>query len=165
MKFCTHCGAPVESEDIFCSKCGRKVSGRADERSNGPEGGEREPQRKVSCELAYTGTLFWLPLLICPHEKYARYHANQGLWLLILSVLGCTAIRLLSALNRFLAGGLLGAVFGGIYSLLFLGFLFGMLFLLWSAVTRAMAIHRREAPRPILFFEQAAILKERKEVS
>ena len=59
----------------------------------------------------------------------------------------------------------MGAVFGGLYSLLFLGFLFGMLFLLWSAVNRAMAIHREETPRPILFFEQAAILKERKEVS
>ena len=123
----------------------------------------KKAQRKVFCELAYTGTLFWLPLLLCPREKYARYHANQGLWLLILSAAGCTAIRLLSALNRLLAGGLLGAVFRGLYSLLFLGFLFGMLFLLWSAVTRALAIHREEAPRPILFFEQAAILKDQKE--
>ena len=70
--------------------------------------GVKEPRRRVFCELAYTGTLFWLPLLICPQEKYARYHANQGLWLLILSVVGCTAIRLLSALNRFLAGGAFG---------------------------------------------------------
>lgn len=163
MKYCAHCGAPAGSEPIDRGKCGHGTDGRWTAAPNGP-GGVPVGHRFLGA-LAYTGTLFWLPLVLCPQEKYARYHANQGLWLLILSVLGCTAIRLLSALNRMLAGGLPGAVFGGIYSLLFLGFLFGMLFLLWSAVTRVMAIRRGEAPRPILFFARAAILKERGEAA
>ncbi|MFQ7264622.1 MAG: hypothetical protein ACLRO4_09395 [Lachnospiraceae bacterium] len=129
MKYSTFCGAPVE------------------------------PKNKLCCEPAYTGTLFWLPLIACPGEKDARYHANQGLWLLILSVAACTGIRFLSAVNDLLADGLLGVVFSGIYSLLFILFLFGMLFLLGSAVTRAMAIHREEAIRPILFFDRTPIIK------
>ena len=71
----------------------------------------------------------------------------------------CTGIRFLSAVNDLLADGLLGVVFSGIYSLLFILFLFGMLFLLGSAVTRAMAIHREEAIRPILFFDRTPIIK------
>ena len=60
----------------------------------------REPACLLCCELAYTGTLFWLPLLVFPGSKEARYHANQGLWLLILSVAGCTSIRLLGFIDN-----------------------------------------------------------------
>lgn len=118
-----------------------------------------EPKDKLCCELAYTGTLFWLPLIVCPDKEDARYHANQGLWLLILSVVGCTAIRILSFVNDMLSGGLIGVLFSGVYSFVFIIFLFGMLFLLWSAVTQAMGIHRDESPRPILFFDKAPIIR------
>lgn len=155
----------MEDGDAYCSKCGRRFSGQTQKAPShfAPEPMLAEPKNKLCCELAYTGTLFWLPLIACPNEKNARYHANQGLWLLILSVAACTGIRLLSAVNDILAGGLLGAVFGGVYSLLFIVFLFGMLFLLWSAVTRAMGIHRNEAVKPILFFEKAPIIHFKKE--
>lgn len=159
MKFCIRCGAPVEAEDRFCSKCGHRVPGSAANLSDALAGATKEPRHKLFCELAYTGTLFWLPLLTCPELKNARYYANQGAWLLILSVLACTSIRLLSAINDLLSGGLLGAVFGGIYSLLFILFLFGILFLLWSAVTRVIAIHRDEKVKPILFFDQVQIIQ------
>lgn len=164
MKYCTFCGAPMEDGDAYCSKCGRRASGQAQQAPHHftPKPMPVEPKNKLCCELAYTGTLFWLPLIACPDKKNARYHANQGLWLLILSVVACTGIRLLSAINDLLAGGMLGAVFSGVYSLLFMLFLFGMLFLLWSAVTRAMGIHRDEVPKPILFFEKAPIIHFKK---
>ena len=167
MKYCTFCGASMEDGDAYCSQCGRRFSDQARQAPPHfvPEPMPVEPKNKLCCELAYTGTLFWLPLIACPNEKDARYHANQGLWLLILSVIACTGIRLLSAINDLLAGGLLGAVFGGVYSLLFIVFLFGMLFLLWSAVTRAMAIHRNEGVKPILFFDKVPIIHfEKREV-
>ncbi|HJA67915.1 hypothetical protein B5F07_15735 [Lachnoclostridium sp. An169] len=165
MRYCTFCGTALEDGDVYCSKCGRKTTAQTWQipHCSLPKSAPAEPKNKLCCELAYTGTLFWLPLIVCPGEKDARYHANQGLWLLILSVAACTGIRLLSAVNEFLAGRLLGAVFGGVYSLLFILFLFGMLFLLWSAVTRAMDIHRDEAARPILFFEKIPIIRVKKE--
>lgn len=164
MNYCTACGAPVEHGSVFCSCCGHRIEPQGRQSAFPPrlEITCTEPKSKLFCELAYSGTLFWLPLIACPGEKNVRYHANQGLWLLILSVMACTGIRLLSAINDLLAGGLLGVVFGGIYSLLFMVFLFGMLFLLWSAVTRAMAIHRGEKVKPILFFERVPIIHSEK---
>ncbi len=38
---------------------------------------------KVLCVLAYIPILFWLPLAACSGSKYGRFHANQGLLLLI----------------------------------------------------------------------------------
>jgi len=41
---------------------------------------------KTTAGLAYL--LFFLPLLVCPQSKYARFHANQGLLLLIIAIAG-----------------------------------------------------------------------------
>jgi uncharacterized membrane protein len=41
---------------------------------------------KVMAGLAYI--LFFLPLVVCPDSPYGRYHANQGLLLLLLGVGG-----------------------------------------------------------------------------
>ena len=43
-------------------------------------------KNKTMAGLAYI--LFFLPLLACPDSKYGRYHANQGLILLIASFAG-----------------------------------------------------------------------------
>lgn len=43
-------------------------------------------KNKTIAGLAYI--IFFLPLLVCPDSKFARYHANQGLLLLILGVVG-----------------------------------------------------------------------------
>lgn len=42
---------------------------------------------KVYAILAYLSILFVVPLLVAPHSKFARYHANQGLILFIMTVL------------------------------------------------------------------------------
>jgi len=41
---------------------------------------------KTMAGLAYI--IFFLPLLVCPQSKYARFHANQALLLLIVAVVG-----------------------------------------------------------------------------
>ncbi|MEL7622766.1 MAG: hypothetical protein AAGU12_04180 [Clostridiales bacterium] len=43
-------------------------------------------QNKTMAGLAYF--IFFLPLIACPQSKYARFHANQALILLILGVAG-----------------------------------------------------------------------------
>ena len=149
MRYCTFCGTALEDGDVYCSKCGRKTTAQTWQipHCSLPKSAPAEPKNKLCCELAYTGTLFWLPLIVCPGEKDARYHANQGLWLLILSVAACTGIRLLSAVNEFL---LRYCTFCGTA-------------LEDGDVYRAMDIHRDEAARPILFFEKIPIIRVKKE--
>ncbi|NLM46055.1 MAG: hypothetical protein GX200_04560 [Firmicutes bacterium] len=44
-------------------------------------------KNKVMAALAYI--LFFLPLVACPDSRFGRYHANQGLILLIVAFIGC----------------------------------------------------------------------------
>ena len=95
MKYCYRCGAAMDENDRFCSRCGADSFSGGATWQKSPEV-QKEPPGKLGLELAYAGTLFWVPLLICPREKNAKFCANQGLWVLILSVIACMALRLLS---------------------------------------------------------------------
>lgn len=50
-------------------------------------------QNKVISALAYL--LFFLPLLACPGSAYGKFHANQGLLLLIVAAGGNFALSIL----------------------------------------------------------------------
>ena len=50
-------------------------------------------KNKVMAGLAYI--IFFLPLLACPNSKFAKYHANQGLILLIVSFAGSIILSLI----------------------------------------------------------------------
>lgn len=50
-------------------------------------------QNKTMAGLAYI--IFFLPLLACPDSKFGRYHANQGLLLLILSLAGSMILSMI----------------------------------------------------------------------
>ena len=50
-------------------------------------------KNKVMAGLAYI--IFFLPLLACPDSKFAKYHANQGLILLIVSFAGSIILSLI----------------------------------------------------------------------
>lgn len=156
MKYCRHCGGSLMENTQFCPYCGQ-LTGRFPAKQK-PSDVYVEPLDKLSCELAYSGTLFWMPLLLCSKRGDARYHANQGLWLLILSVLFCTMIRLLSGINRIFAGSLFGAVSSVIYALAFTVFLFVMLYLAANALKQAMAIHNGQKLEPILFFDMVKLI-------
>lgn len=43
-------------------------------------------KNKVISALAYLGILFFLPLVVCPDSKFGRFHANQGLVLLLFGI-------------------------------------------------------------------------------
>ncbi|NLU47094.1 MAG: hypothetical protein GXX02_03835 [Syntrophomonadaceae bacterium] len=48
---------------------------------------------KVMAGLAYI--LFFLPLVVCPDSPYGRYHANQGLLLLLLGLGGSIILSII----------------------------------------------------------------------
>lgn len=62
-------------------------------------------QNKVVSALAYL--VFFIPLLASPGSAYGRFHANQGLLLLITSILGNAVLRLIPFI-----GGVLHTIFG-----------------------------------------------------
>lgn len=57
-------------------------------------------KNKTMAGLAYF--LFFLPLITCPDSRYAKYHANQGLILLIVNVVGSAVLRVLPVVGRIL---------------------------------------------------------------
>ncbi|MFA9378300.1 MAG: zinc-ribbon domain-containing protein [Lachnotalea sp.] len=165
MRYCKYCGIEIDTKDTFCSHCGKKIEQDVEQAIKpGVEGNDTVPIQKKSteklcCELAYFGALFWLPLVFFPKEKNAKYYANQGLWILILSVVSCWGIRILGMINRIISGSILGIIFGGIYSLIFILFLIFMFYLFVNCLKSAMRVHRDEIPDSILFFEERAIIK------
>ncbi len=73
-------------------------------------------ETKVMCILAYLGILFFLPLVVYPNSKVGRFHANQGLILLIVSVILSVLISTLTALGMIPLIGFLFRIVGYITS-------------------------------------------------
>jgi len=120
MAFCNQCGAQIPDGANNCPSCGASVSGAAgaNNNTNANSAGEQfqkaaaaaaslgadhtsefDPAdieaNKVMCGLAYFGILFFLPLVACPSDsKYAKFHANQGLLLLLV----CIAVGIVSGI-------------------------------------------------------------------
>ena len=78
-------------------------------KGNAPNG---DVQKKVVCALTYLfGILFFLPLIVYPDDDFARFHANQGLIVLLVSVIGGVLFGVLTMLP------VVGAVFTVLSSL------------------------------------------------
>ena len=76
---------------------------------------ESDTGKKLVCSLCYIwGILFFLPLIFYKNDRTATRHANAGLVLLLLSVIGNTVLGALSTVGWFF--GLLA----GVYSFLLL---------------------------------------------
>ncbi|MCL2637653.1 MAG: zinc ribbon domain-containing protein [Oscillospiraceae bacterium] len=94
--YCGKCGAQNPDDNNFCRKCGVRCDGSDFENTQNSAGNtdfkgkdysgafcESDIQaNKVMAMLAYL--LFFLPLVACPDSKFGRFHANQGLIVLIL---------------------------------------------------------------------------------
>jgi len=74
MKTCSFCGASVQDEDKVCPICKRSLEFEA----------EDIKKNKLMAVLSYFGLLVFIPIISAPKSKYVRFHANQGLCLLIL---------------------------------------------------------------------------------
>lgn len=65
-------------------------------------------QNKTMAGLAYI--LFFLPLIVCKDSRFGRFHANQGLLLLILSVGGYVAISIITTILATITWRLFGFI-------------------------------------------------------
>ncbi|MCL1848146.1 MAG: zinc ribbon domain-containing protein [Clostridiales bacterium] len=141
MAFCTNCGVQIDDKVKFCPSCGEAVNPEKSEQQQSgqfqrsvDQGVERLTQiaqdvadvteemdqadvekNKAMGGLAYI--LFFLPLVTCPDSKYARFHANQGLLLLILVIAANMASSLIRTVFRW---GLLRSIASIATSILFL---------------------------------------------
>lgn len=68
---------------------------------------------KVAAVLAYFGVLVVVTMIIAPNSKYARYHANQGVCLLITGVVFMIAKNIVQAILGVIPiiGGLAAGLF------------------------------------------------------
>ena len=114
---------------------------------------------KLINELAHSGIFFWLPLLSCPDEPAARRSAHTGLWLLIVGTVSNLGIRILSSVNSAFPHGLLHILVSGVYSLAFMFYVLGMLYLGWKNVKAVLAIHQGQEHNEFPFFSEHAIIR------
>jgi uncharacterized membrane protein len=119
MVFCGKCGTQVDGGSKFCASCGAEISvpqeqtqqantqdqftstvnkftNTADTTSDYDK--TDIEQNKVMAVLAYLGILVIVPLIAAPKSKFARFHANQGLVLVICSVIYAIAYSIISAI-------------------------------------------------------------------
>lgn len=98
---CTNCGKEITSNAKFCDGCGSPiVSEQVNTQSAVAQAtvANAAQENKVIFILAYLGILFFLPLVSCPDSKVGRFHANQGLLLLITSIAGQIVVTILSSI-------------------------------------------------------------------
>ncbi len=138
MAFCSNCGKELKENDRFCPFCGKAVESQNTNTYSAPKGGgfsdkfdeyasaedktfEFDPMdisdNKVFALLSYIGILVLVPLIAAPKSKFARFHANQGLVLLIGEVAYGTVrgvlLGVLKLLRQITIFG--GALFGPVY--------------------------------------------------
>ena len=103
MAFCSKCGKQLDESSKFCTGCGTPV-GTVQTNQNGsvrPEYSTAQVRKtdfsedfthddkrenRAVAAVSYVGPMFFLPLVATPNSKFARFHANQGVALFMLSL-------------------------------------------------------------------------------
>ena len=110
MAFCGQCGTKYEDGAKFCPSCGAASSGAPKASSSAPaytppvvpgavsSDASDAQSNKVMAILAYFGPLVLIPIFAAKGSKFARYHSNQGLVLLILCVIYSIVISILTSI-------------------------------------------------------------------
>ena len=110
MAFCGQCGTKYEDGVKFCPSCGAASSGAPRASASAPaytppvvpgavsSDASDAQSNKVMAILAYFGPLVLIPILAAKGSKFARYHSNQGLVLLLLCIAYSIVISILSGI-------------------------------------------------------------------
>lgn len=154
--YCKSCGKQVDDEMKFCDGCGAPLAQQTAENTPPPvyqqntatpppppvyqQGPVNTPppsgdSNKVIYVLAYLGILFFLPLVMNPVTPLGRFHANQGLLLLITSVAGSIVIAILTLIVPFLA---------------FLSWIFNLAILALAIYGMVNAYNEKQVPLPVI---------------
>ncbi len=114
MSKCSKCGADVDDNVKFCPACGASLAEESKPNDStsafdsfkkmsedvkdetGEMNQEDIEKNKTMGGLAYF--LFFLPLVSCPDSKYGRFHANQGLLLLLAFIAAIIVDTIISAI-------------------------------------------------------------------
>ena len=108
---CGNCGAYVSEGSRFCVSCGKKTE------SSAPPSGQNinytghivETERDILAVFCYMGIFLIIPYIIRPGSQFIRYHANQGLMLLLLAI-ACAVVSVVPIL------GWIAAAVAGIFT-------------------------------------------------
>ncbi len=141
---CTKCGKQLNDDAKFCDSCGASIGAPVHEYNTYKQNDDEE--NKIVCILAYLGILFFIPLVASPESQAGRFHANQGLVLLIVSVAGHFIIGILS------------------FVLWFLSWLFAIISALWAIAIVVLVIlgmlnAAQGERRPLPFIGEIKIIK------
>ncbi|WP_313134680.1 DUF4870 domain-containing protein [Anaerocolumna sp.] len=123
--YCKYCGKEINDDANFCDGCGGEVQGdtmnkQTAENENINKGNDnisstgkvkKDSSNKVIFILSYLGILFFLPLVVCPESKTGRFHANQGLVLLITGFAGHFILSILFSILSWRLWGLISLLF------------------------------------------------------
>ena len=117
MAFCKNCGAPMDDNVRFCANCGCSVDGAPAGGTSVVNASDKTAEfdaadiadTKFLSIFCYFGVMtMLLPLVIKPNSAFVRFHANQGLILILLGIaLGVVCI--IPILGWIVAG--VGAIF------------------------------------------------------
>lgn len=111
MGFCRKCGARLQEGAGFCPACGTAQNDGHDagNKDGGFGNGRRGTdsglrfddadirENKAAAAFSYLGILVLVPLLGAKGSKFARFHANQGIVLLIASAAYSVAMGIVNA--------------------------------------------------------------------
>ena len=115
MAFCRNCGAQLDENVKFCANCGSVVDGAAAaETRNVDHTAEYDAvdisETKYLSLFCYFGVLFMIFALVAkPHSQFVRFHANQGLALMIL-MFAASIVMIIPSLGWIV--GIVGYLFG-----------------------------------------------------
>lgn len=134
--FCKNCGKEIGNEAKFCDTCGTQVGQVNNKPPNSQYSSYVHPtDNKVIFVLSYLGILFFLPLVVCPESSEGKFHANQGLSLLIVSVAGSIALSILTAI---------------IWVLGFITGFFGLAMFILMVIGMVNAANGKQEPLPVI---------------
>lgn len=103
MPYCSKCGVEVSADAKFCEACGAPLAAESKsvsfdsvkekiENFNNTADTTNEydsadiNNNKIMAVIAYIGILFLVPLLAAKESKFARFHTNQAIVLLIAEI-------------------------------------------------------------------------------
>lgn len=115
MAFCPKCGTPHNDSAVFCANCGTRVGvdtapqeergGLVDQIKNAKDHTDAFDPADIQTnnllsQLSYLGILVLIPIFLVKNSRFSRFHANQGLLLIIANA----AVYVLNFICGFLTG-------------------------------------------------------------
>lgn len=139
MAYCLKCGAKLEEDDVVCPFCGGETGGisrmkqlsdqmtvdirtllRTEDLTDEMDPYETKAGRFPSL-CAYLGPLLLIPILAGKKNDFTRFHANQGLVLLITAILSYFSVKIAGWIFHFIpvVGEILAALLLALWGIAF----------------------------------------------